>query len=194
MEAERLGEITEFKVSTFAPVFGFNLFHYTSELAAARAAIAELRSKYPETTPSSVKAVYMSPWNSHLLTEKFDPLILLMSNFIKKTCVDFYKVDLLQIGYVLRVANCWCTIYEEGNSSVLHHHFPSDFAVVVYLDLDQGASPIVFSNTLQVNPVSATALLFPGFLEHHVPETRGRRIIVAINFIKVPAFDLATKN
>jgi hypothetical protein len=58
------------------------------------------------------------------------------------------------------------------------------------LEIGTDAAPIVFANSLVVQPVSGSAIIFPGNLIHHVPSTKGRRVIVAINFIKVPKFEV----
>jgi len=179
----------QFKVMTEISVVGLSLFEFSAELDSAREAVTDLRSAHPESTPSNVMATYMSPWKSHLMTDKLNPLINLMSELIMKISVDFYTRDLAQLNFRLAVADCWGAIYEAGDYSGLHHHFPSDFASVVYLDVEDHASPIVFANSLEVHPKSATAIVFPGMLEHHVPPTNGRRVIIAINFIKIPAFD-----
>ena len=179
----------QFKVMTNISVIGFNLLEFPIELDLARQALIDLRSEHPESTPSNVVATYMSPWKSHLLTDKLGPLIHVMSELIMKISVDFYTRDLAQLNFRLAVADCWGAIYEAGDYSGLHHHFPADFASVVYLDVDAQASPIIFSNSLEVHPQSATAIVFPGLLEHHVPPTNGRRVVIAINFIKIPAVD-----
>lgn len=181
--------LDQFTVKTELSVFGFSLAGFESELELAREAVADLRSVHPESTPSNVKAAYMSPWKSHLLTDKFGPLIAVMSDLIMKAYLQFLNTDLSGLNYVLCVADCWCAIYEATDHSIAHTHFPSDFATVIYLDIDGDAAPIVFANSLVVQPVSGSALIFPGLLEHHVPATKGRRVIVAINFIKMPAFD-----
>jgi hypothetical protein len=39
-----------------------------------------------------------------------------------------------------------------------------------------------------VKPVPGTLVIFPGILEHHVPENFDKRVIVAINYQKFPSF------
>lgn len=179
--------LSHFKVQTETSVFGCNLSAFQAELNSAFDAIIELQAQYPESTPSNVKARYMSPWKSHSITDKFDPLINLMSGLIYKLCIEHYRTDLTALNYRLMVADCWCAVYDQGDFAILHSHFPSDFATVIYLDIDTHSAPIVFSNTLEVHLQPASALIFPGCLDHHVPQTDGRRVVVAINFIKIPA-------
>ncbi len=190
MSEFRAFHLDQFKVKVELSVFGCDLSGFPAELELARQAVEELRQTHPESTPSNVNAVYMSPWKSHCLNDKLSPLIYLMSELIRKASLQFFNTDLTALNYTLGVADCWGAIYEEADYTVLHSHFPSDFSTVIYLDVDAHAAPIVFGNSLVVQPVSGSALVFPGLLEHHVPATKGRRVVVAINFIKLPAFDM----
>ncbi len=182
--------VDQFDVKADLSVFGCHLHEFPLELQLARDAISELQISHPESTPSNVNAVYMSPWKSHTMNGKFLPLIQIMAAFIKRTSLEHLKTDIDALNFNLAVADCWGAIYEEENYAVPHWHFPSDFSTVIYLEVAPNAAPIVFANSLVVNPVSGSAILFPGNLIHHVPATKGRRVIVAINFIKVPKFEL----
>jgi hypothetical protein len=182
--------IDQFTVKADLAVFGFHLHKFPLELQLAREAISELQISHPESTPSNVNALYMSPWKSHTLNGKFTPLIQIMAELIKKTSLQHLKTDIEALNFNLAVADCWGAIYEEESYAVPHWHFPSDFSSVIYLEIAPGAAPIVFANSLVVQPVSGSGVIFPGNLIHHVPETKGRRVIVAINFIKVPKFDV----
>ncbi len=186
METNSLFQITQTKVPTELPVFGCSLLNHPDVLLLARLAVDELRINYPATTASNVRSEYMSPWKSHLLTNKLQPLIDLVSSKIKQASIDYLQADLTQLSFDLAVADCWCAIYEQSNYTVPHTHFPSDFATVIYLEMDEDSAPIVFSNEIVVNPSPGTVVFFPGWLVHHVPKTQGKRIIIAINYIKIP--------
>ena len=186
-----VNRFTHIKVADELPIFGFKFEKNDPILELAQEAIKELQITHPDTTPSNLNSLYMSPWKSHRLTDKFTPLINLMGKLVLKTYKDYFTTDLEGLNYTLAVADCWGAIYEKSNYAAPHRHFPSDFATVIYLDVEENAAPIVFANSVAVNPVSGTAIIFPGILMHHVPATDGRRVIVAINFIKIPNFDLA---
>ena len=186
MENQSLFQITHTKVPTELPVFGCSLLDHPGVLLLASAAVNELVISHRVTTESNVKSNYMSPWKSHLLTEKFNPLIDLVSSKIKQACINYLQADLAQLSFDLAVADCWCAVYEHSNYTVPHTHFPCDFASVVYLEMGESAAPIIFSNEIVVNPLPGTVVFFPGWLVHHVPQTQGKRIIVAINYIKIP--------
>ena len=68
-----MNKVNMLEVDTKAPIFWLDLTPYSPMLQAAREAIDELRISHPESTPSNVKAIYMSPWKSHLLNEKLHP-------------------------------------------------------------------------------------------------------------------------
>ena len=182
--------IDQFNVKADLSVFGLHLHDFPIELQLARDAITELQISHPESTPSNVNAVYMSPWKSHTMNGKFTPLIQIMADLIKKTSLEHLKTDIEALNFNLAVADCWGAIYEEESYAIPHWHFPSDFSTVIYLEIGTDAAPIVFANSLVVQPVSGSAIIFPGNLIHHVPSTKGRRVIVAINFIKVPKFEV----
>ena len=182
--------IDQFNVKADLSVFGLHLHDFPIELQLARDAITELQISHPESTPSNVNAVYMSPWKSHTMNGKFTPLIQIMADLIKKTSLEHLKTDIEALNFNLAVADCWGAIYEEESYAIPHWHFPSDFSTVIYLEIGTDAAPIVFANSLVVQPVSGSAIIFPGNLIHHVSSTKGRRVIVAINFIKVPKFEV----
>ena len=188
MTAPSMSDMTQLAVATEATVFGCSLLAHPQELALAKLAVAELRENYPDSTPSNVKAVYMSAWKSHLLTDKFGPLIKLVSDKIKQAAKQYLATDLAALNYDLAVADCWCAVYDASNYTVPHTHIPSTYSAVVYLEMDEGSAPIVFNNTIAVNPASGTLVFFPGHLLHHVPATQGKRIIVAINYLALPVF------
>ena len=187
MTSPSTSEITQFSVPTETLVFGCSLLDHPQVLELAKLAVEELRDKHPDSTPSNVMAVYMSPWKSHLLTDKFGPLIQIVSDKIKEASMRHLSTDLAALNYDLAVADCWCAVYERSNYTIPHTHMPTTFSAVLYLEMDTGSSPIVFNNSVAANPTSGTLVFFPGHLLHHVPATEGKRTIVVINFLAMPA-------
>jgi hypothetical protein len=186
MDSTPAPTLNRFKVLTELSVFETNLSGSPEILSLAREALEELRFSHPASTPSNVRAVYMSPWKSHLLTPKLQPLLDVTAGVIRKISIDFLRMDLDGLNYDLLTADAWCAVYEQADSAVLHSHYPADFSCVAYLDMEPGAAPIIFANALEVRPVPGSLLVFPGLLPHHVPATPGRRVVAAMNFIKVP--------
>ena len=175
------------KVPSYHLLFYVNLAEEPKVLQQAREALDELRLSHPESTPSNVQAVYMSPWKSHLLSDKFQPLADIAIRTAKQISKEHLFTDLEALNLDLFVADCWGAIYEEEDHTLPHSHFPADFSVVVYLDADPGCAPIVFDDAISVLPVPGVMLLFPGLLKHSVPKNTGKRVVVAMNLYKVPA-------
>ena len=186
MNSESNLQITELQVKTKMSVFGCSLRDHPEELSLALQAVEELRQQHPETTPSNIVGQYMSPWKSHLLNDKLNPILTLVASKINQASKRFLNVDLRQLNYQLVIADCWCAVYEKSNYTIPHSHFPSDFSAVIYLELESDSAPIIFDNDVAVKPSVGSVVFFPGALVHHVPATEGRRVIVAVNYIKIP--------
>ncbi len=174
------------EVKTKLPVFWCGLKQYREALLSAYQAIAEVRHSHPDSTPSNVKAVYMSPWKSHLITPNFAPLIEIVEKFASQVSYEYMKVDFNSINMMLRVTDCWAAIYEEQDYTQAHNHFPADWSVVIYLEAEEGCAPIVFGDGIAVTVVPGLMLMFPGLLLHSVPENKGKRICIAMNLHKLP--------
>jgi len=181
-------ELGQFEVPTKLPVFHCHLGAFADQLILAREAIEELRISHPESTPSNVKSVYMSPWKSHQLNPKFAPLTETVKQMAMRASRQHLVTDLANLNLDLVVTDCWGVIYEESDHTILHSHFPSDFSAVVYLEAGPNCAPIVFDNHLVITPQPGWLILFPGMLRHHVPENHDRRVIVSMNMLKLPKF------
>jgi len=80
------------------------------------------------------------------------------------------------------VGNIWGLIYNEGDYSLTHHHFPATYSFVYYVRCPEGSSPITF-NKYQIEPEEGMILVFPSLVEHSVPQQKinKERIIVSGN-------------
>jgi hypothetical protein len=186
METASIITLNKLQIPTNLNLFWHNLADQAEVLQLAREAIDELRLSHPQSTPSNVQAVYMSPWKSHLLSAKFQPLADIAIRTAKQIAKEHLSTDLEALNLDLFVADCWAAVYEEEDHTLPHTHFPADFSVVTYLDADPGCAPIVFDDTISVQPVSGVMLLFPGLLKHSVPKNKGKRTVVAMNLYKIP--------
>ncbi len=167
----------EFKtVSKELPIFSTNISNHPEVLRLAAEAIYELRQKSPDSIKSNVMANYVSNWSSHLETPKLQPLCNLVLSFCNEISKNYYKNDVQ-----FKVFNCWGAIYEGGDYTKKHHHFPSTFAAVIYIDVDENSAPIVFEDQLTVVPASGSLVVFSSLLEHEVPKTNSKRIVIAMN-------------
>jgi hypothetical protein len=177
------------EVETKAQIYWCDMSHLAAELLLARLALDELRISHPESTPSNVKAVYMSPWKSHLLNTKLHPICNSVIHTVKQICKDFWNTDMEGLNLDFLIADCWGVTYEQSDKTIIHSHFPSDFSAVIYLDADDDSAPIIFEEKLLVKPKPNTLIIFPGYLRHEVPENNGKRTVLAMNLNKIPSFN-----
>ena len=188
MQAPSLPKINHLSIPTQLPVFWCSLADYREQLILARIAIDEVRVQHPESTPSNVKAVYMSPWKSHTLNDKFAPLAQTVNRIAQEAAREYLKADLAQLNFELALTDCWGVIYEGADYTMPHTHFPADFSAVVYLEVGENSAPIIFGDSILVKPMPGLLVLFPGILLHSVPENQDKRVVLAMNFNKFPAF------
>jgi hypothetical protein len=158
------------------PIFSTNISNHPEVLRLAAEAIYDLKRKTPDSIKSNVVANYVSSWSSHLETPKLQPLCNLVLSFCNEISKNYYKTDVQ-----FKVFNCWGMIYEGGDYTKKHCHFPSAFAAVVYIDVDENSAPIVIEDQLTVVPASGSLLVFPAILEHEVLKTNSKRIVIAMN-------------
>lgn len=174
-------------VGTELPVFIADLSPAQAQLDLARQAIDELRISHPESPNSNVKATYMSPWTSHLINSKLVPL----TNVVLSVGREVSKVlsaDLKNLNMDLVVTDCWGIIYDKSNYTHIHNHFPAEFACSIYLEAHPDSAPIIFAGKLNIKPKPGMLVMFPGILNHEVPATDGRRVVVAMNLNKRALF------
>jgi hypothetical protein len=172
------------------PIFVCKLDRIAPQLQLARQALDELRASHPESTPSNVQAVYMSPWNSHEINPKLQPLCDAVAAIAQSMAQSAMGVWFSALRMELYVAQCWGIFYEDSDHTLPHSHFPAEFACAIYLEADEGCAPIVFSRSLAIHPEPRSMVLFPGILTHEVPANKGRRVVISMNLFKRPAFAL----
>lgn len=158
------------------PIFSTNISDHSQALQLAVQAILEQRSKNPANMKSNVFAHYVSDYSSHLDNPKFQPLVDIVISFCEEVSKTYFKCELKYKCY-----NLWGMLYDREDHAVKHNHFPSTFGAVVYIDMEQDAAPIVFEDQLTVVPTKGSLVVFPAVLDHMVPKTAGRRMVVAMN-------------
>ena len=85
--------------------------------------------------------------------------------------------------------DCWGAIYREGDRTIMHNHWPHLWSFVYYVKCPDSSAPLMFDRCIQPNgtiqrilPKTSLMVLFPGWVNHSVPEHSGKdRIIVAGN-------------
>ena len=153
--------------------------------------ILEHRQKFPETTKSNVKA-WHSSWTTHLENPKFQPLIDRILDACKFISAGYYEGG-NDLQY--KVINMWAMMYEDTEWTKRHSHFPSDFAVAYYVDVEPGCAPVIFESMqkdgvndnnqpLTLQPQNGMLAIWPAILHHEVPPTKGRRMCISMNIEK----------
>jgi hypothetical protein len=170
------------------PVFVCDLTPVQPVLQMAREAIDALRLSHPDSTPSNVQALYMSPWKSHLLEPRLAPLCHTVARVASEAALSLAQRPLDTLNLEMVVTDCWGVLYEQADLARRHNHFPADFAAVAYLEADADCAPIIFAGKHTLQPRPGTLVVFPGILDHEVPATPGRRVVVAMNLSKQLTF------
>tara|TARA_B100000579_G_scaffold52276_1_gene36391 strand:- start:208 stop:783 length:576 start_codon:yes stop_codon:yes gene_type:complete len=152
--------------------------------------ILEHRQKHPEDIESNVKA-WHSSWQTHDENPKFQPLIDRVLSACKFISAGYYECD----GIEYNVINMWAMMYEDTEWTKKHSHFPSDFAVAYYVDVEPGCAPVIFESVvkdgvnddnkpLTLQPQNGMLAIWPAILHHEVPPTKGRRMCISMNIEK----------
>jgi hypothetical protein len=163
------------KISVEVPYFTIDLSEYEHELNLARAAVEELQATEP-SIDSNVKSIYTSPYDSHKRNDKLLPLCQLVT----KIC-GFVTKNALGRKIEFSIVNCWTSIYEPGDFTNPHTHWPSLFGVVIYLESDEDSSPLILENQMNVPATKNSMVILPGWVEHEVCETPTKRVVIAMN-------------
>ena len=188
---ENSTKINTLEVKTTQLVYWVSLHEHIPALINARLAIEEVRLKHPQNTESNVQAVYMSPWASHYLTDKFNDLIKVVEQNAYDISEQFFKANLKKLNLKPFVTDCWGVIYKESDFVYPHTHFPADLSAVIYLDAEEGCAPIIFGDGTAIDPKPGLLVMFPGSMMHSVPKNSAKRTVVAMNLHMLP--NLATQ-
>ena len=152
--------------------------------------ILEHRQKHPEDLESNVKA-WHSSWVTHKENPKFQPLVDRVLSACTFITEGYFQCQTTSYN----VINLWAMMYEQGEHTIRHSHFPSDFAVAYYVDVEHGCGPVLFEvpqndgvthkcETFTLQPQNGMLAIWPAILHHEVPPTKGRRMCISMNIDK----------
>ena len=152
--------------------------------------ILEHRQQHPEDISSNVKA-WHSSWITHHENPKFQPLIDRVISACQFISAGYYECG----NQHYHILNLWAMMYEDTEWTKRHSHFPSDFAVCYYVDVEPGCAPIIFESVekdgihdnnqpLTLQPQNGMLAIWPAILHHEVPPTKGRRMCISMNIDK----------
>jgi len=85
-----------------------------------------------------------------------------------------------------KLLNCWGVIYNEGDLSETHWHFPCTMSQVYYVNAESNSSPIIFTDLdVEIVPESGKLITFPSYLMHSIPPLKkyDRRVVIAANWL-----------
>ncbi len=139
--------------------------------------IQDYRKKYPDSNTSNVNA-WHSTWDAHKKEEGFNPLI--------EVCADFLYHNLQDNAITVALVDLWCVQYSSGDYTKLHRHWPMSFSLCYYADVEEGCSPIRFSDQVEVTPENGMIIAFNGLVQHEVLPTDSHRTCVSMNWISLP--------
>ena len=183
-------------VSKSLPVFSTIFADHVEFNKYMKQVILEHRQKNPETTESNVKA-WHSSWMTHKENPKFQPLIDRVLSACTFVSAGYFQTQNLEFS----IFNFWASMYEKGEYTIRHSHFPSDFACTYYVDVEPGCSPIIFESNIKdgindgnkpltIQPQNGMLVLWPAVLHHEVPPTETKRMVVAMNIDKYGRTDV----
>lgn len=85
----------------------------------------------------------------------------------------------------LTMTDLWGAIYNKGDYADAHEHSPSAYSFVYYLKSSKNSSPLIFptAGNWSYKPSTSQIIMFPGYLDHLVPESNDdeQRVIIAGN-------------
>ena len=169
-------EVDIYYVNGKYPVFTTFLNHSSEEIRSIKERIIEYRKEYPVSRISSVKA-----WHSHFSTHRHTNYFNDINRRIASECsiiLNYYN----NINDRLILYDMWVNIYEKGDRTVLHNHFPRcDYSCCYYVDIEENSSPIKFPPRLEIFPKNDMLVIFAANVYHEVPPTNGKRTLIAMN-------------
>ena len=140
--------------------------------------ILEMKKQHPEGVESNVRA-WRSHWFTHKVTNVFEPVVNLMESACDYVADNYYN----EPDAKFETFNFWVMDYADGDKTLEHNHFPSDFSTVYYVDVDKGCAPLIIEGET-IQPENGLLVVFPATLDHKVPPNKGRRMAATGNFIK----------
>jgi uncharacterized protein (TIGR02466 family) len=138
-----------------------------------------------------------SSWASYTISILHDPRLINLKEHIDEAA-EFYA-ERLGLSKII-MSNSWFNIMPKGSTVVPHRHERSTISGAVYIDSDEGASPLYFTNpttlyrmaeeitdhntmytskAIAIQSLKGRCILFPSWLEHgtETNEYDGRTVI-----------------
>ena len=147
--------------------------------------ILNMVNDYRKNNPTSVNNnSHLSSWRSDWQTHKKDSRFSILIDFTIQALESFHS-ELFHSKQKFGCSEMWIAQYDKGDHAERHYHYPLDWSAVYYINVEDNASPIIFGEDVKVQPENNMMLIFPGWLNHRVPKTKGKRTLIAMNFNKL---------
>tara|TARA_B100000282_G_scaffold236808_1_gene179324 strand:+ start:67 stop:699 length:633 start_codon:yes stop_codon:yes gene_type:complete len=151
--------------------------------------ILDYEKKNPVGMDSNVKA-WSSDYETHQKTDVFKDYL----NYILQFSQNAYN-DMFSVNQEFIVAEFWLSHYRKGNYTVKHNHGNLLNDVIIsgcyYVNIEKGASPIIFEGEEPIYPENDTLIIFSSKLNHEVPPTNSERIVMSFNFYRTKKPELS---
>lgn len=162
-----------------------NISHRKQEMdLAIEGIIDEYLRVNGEGSDTNLRTVFATDYYVHHRNPKFAPIIEIVTDYVNE-----YQRQIFKAYANLGVYNCWGALYEENDSCLSHDHFPAAVSTVLYLQIENRntVAPLVFTDSnYTINPYNGLLVMFPGVMNHFVPPTKSKRIVLSMNFSIVP--------
>ena len=143
------------------------------------------RRVFDKGNSSNVKA-WNSAKNTHIINPNFQPYIDILLQEIKNIKkFDNSFCGFSGFGSTLYLRDFWAIMYDSGDYTKSHWHFPCPYVASYYVETSSDSAPIHFdgAHTLKVIPEDGMLVVWPGTLYHSVPPTDGKRTVLAMNLL-----------
>ena len=151
--------------------------------------ILDYEKNNPVGMDSNVKA-WSSDYETHQKTDVFADYL----NYILQFSQNAYN-EMFSVNQEIIVAEFWLSHYRKGDYTVKHNHGNLLNDVIIsgcyYVDIEKGASPIIFEGEEPIYPENDTLIIFSSKLNHEVPPTNGERIVMSFNFYRIEKPELS---
>ena len=86
------------------------------------------------------------------------------------------------------IVSAWFAKYSKGDHAISHHHFPTQYSFVYYINTPPGSAPLVLTTSNTEIPVEeGKVVILPCGTRHHVDKCDvDDRLVLAGNFYLTP--------
>tara|TARA_B100000131_G_scaffold258378_1_gene253641 strand:- start:37 stop:561 length:525 start_codon:yes stop_codon:yes gene_type:complete len=158
------------------------LYKYSFPQLITKQVCKDYRKSFPQSNKTNVQA-WHSNYNTHKTTNVFDPLIDVTLHMCYDISIGFFNCHIKKEGRFV-VDSLWLAMYEKNDHTIIHHHFPFQFAACYYVDVNDDSSPITFgvnNDTVSIQPETGMLLIWNGIIPHMVAPTEKERTCICMN-------------